>query len=95
MDKADDGSIYPRLTPGKDERAIQDAFENFYAVNVACDLSSQWIARPGPFEYDYRWLSSTGAETHMKLSRRAILSRSTVFIRTRLKSSSSTSAQPG
>ena len=66
MDRAEDGGIYPRLTPGKDERKIQDAFENFYAGNVAYDLTRQWIAQPGPFEYDYRWLSSTGAETYMK-----------------------------
>jgi len=66
MDRAEDGGIYPRLMPGNDERKIQDAFENFYAVNVAYDLTRQWIAQPGPFEYDYRWLSSAGAETDMK-----------------------------
>jgi hypothetical protein len=66
MDKAEDGGIYPRLMPGKDEKAIYDAFQNFYAVNVAYDLTGQWIAQPGPFQYDYRWLSSTGAEADMK-----------------------------
>lgn len=66
MDKAEDDGIYPRLMPGKDERAIQDAFENFYAVNVAYDLTGQWIAQHGPFQYDYRWLSSKGAEADMK-----------------------------
>jgi hypothetical protein len=66
MDKADDGGIYPRLVPGKDEKAVHETFENFYAVNVAYDLTRQWITQPGPFSYDYRWLSSAGAEADMK-----------------------------
>jgi len=66
MDKADDGGIYPRLISGRDEKAVHNAFENFYAINVAYDLTRQWIAQPGPFTYDYRWLSSTGAEAEMK-----------------------------
>ena len=66
MDKADDGGIYPRLAPGKNEKAIHNAFENFYAVNVGYDLTSQWVTQPGPFSYDYRWLSSTGAVAEMK-----------------------------
>jgi hypothetical protein len=66
MDKADDGGIYPRLVPGKDENAVHETFENFYAVNVTYDLTRQWITQRGPFSYDYRWLSSTGAEADMK-----------------------------
>jgi hypothetical protein len=41
-------------------------FENFYAVNVAYDLTRQWITQPGPFSYDYRWLSSAAEEADMK-----------------------------
>jgi len=66
MDKADDGGIYPRLVADKDEKAFHRAFENFYAANVTYDLTAQWIARPGPFTYDYRWLSSAGNEEDMK-----------------------------
>ena len=66
MDKPDDGGIYPRLMPGKDETVVQEVFERFYAVNVAYDLTRQWIATSGPFEYDYRWLSSTGTGADMK-----------------------------
>ena len=66
MDKAEDGGIYPRLMPGKNEATVQAAFENFYAVNVAYDLTRQWVAKPGPFEHGYRWLSSTGTDADMK-----------------------------
>ena len=66
IDKAEDGGIYPRLMPGKDEAAIHAAFENFYAVTVTYDLARQWIAMPGPFEYNYRWLASTGTDAEMK-----------------------------
>ena len=47
MDKPDDGGIYPRLMPGKDETVVQEVFERFYAVNVAYDLTRQWIATSG------------------------------------------------
>jgi hypothetical protein len=66
VDRADDGGIYPHLLPGRDERALHDAFQNFYAVNVAYDLTRQWIADPGPFVYDYRWLSSAASDSDMK-----------------------------
>ncbi len=66
IDKADDGGIYPRLVPGKDKKAVHAAFENFYAMNVAYDLTGQWISKPGPFIYDYRWLSSTATEAEME-----------------------------
>lgn len=36
IDTADDGGIYPRLMAGKTEGAIQEAFENFYAIISAC-----------------------------------------------------------
>ena len=66
VDRADDGGIYPHLPAGKDEQAVHEAFENFYAINVTYDLTAQWIARAGPFVYDYRWLASTGTEADMK-----------------------------
>ena len=66
IDKADDGGIYPRLMAGKKETLIQTTFDSFYAVNVSYDMTRQWIAKAGPFEYDYRWLSSSAALTDMK-----------------------------
>lgn len=66
IDKAEDGGIYPRLITAKSEAVIQATFETFYAVNVTYDMTRQWIAKTGPFEYDYRWLSSSGTPTDMK-----------------------------
>lgn len=66
IDKADDGGIYPRLMIGKSNALIQATFDNFYAANVIYDMTRQWIAKTGPFQYDYRWLSSTAAHTDMK-----------------------------
>lgn len=65
LDKADDGGIYPRLMKGKSEAAVQSTFNNFYAENVSYDMTRQWVAMQGPFEYDYRWLSSTATQAEM------------------------------
>lgn len=66
IDKADDGGIYPRLMAGNKETVIQTTFDSFYAVNVSYDMTRQWIAKAGPFEYDYRWLSSSATPADMK-----------------------------
>ncbi len=66
VDRAEDGGIYPRLMADKDEATVQVTFDTFYAMNVTYDLTRQWIAKAGPFEYDYRWLSSSGAQTDLK-----------------------------
>lgn len=67
MDKADDGGIYPRLIAGKTDAVIQATFDEFYAMNITYDMTRQWIAKGGPFEYDYRWLSSSATEAEMKI----------------------------
>ena len=51
---------------GKDELVVQKSFDTFYAMNVTYDLTRQWIAMPGKFAYDYRWLSSKGTPEEMK-----------------------------
>lgn len=66
LDKPDDGGIYPRLMPGKDQAVVQSSFDSFYAMNVTYDLTRQWIAMPGPFEYEYGWLSSTAGPKNMR-----------------------------
>ncbi len=66
LDRPDDGGIYPRLMNGKDESVVQKSFDTFYAMNVTYDLTRQWIAMPGKFEYDYLWLTSKGTPEEMK-----------------------------
>jgi hypothetical protein len=66
VDKSHDGGIYPRLITGKSESIIQETFEKFYAANVVYDMTRQWAALKGPFEYNYRWLTSSGTQIDMK-----------------------------
>lgn len=58
VDKPDDAAIYPRLMRGREESVVHEAFSSFYATNVTYDLTRQWVAQPGPFKYDYGWLSA-------------------------------------
>lgn len=66
IDKADDDGVFPRLRPDRPRGNIDDMFNRFYAANMTYDLTGQWIMRPGPFVYDYRWLSQTGTADEIK-----------------------------
>ena len=66
VDKADDDGVFPRSWPERDQTLVQRTFESFYAFNVTYDMTRQWVAQHGPFNYDYRWLSSSGTQTDMK-----------------------------
>ena len=66
VDKADEDGVFPRTIPGRSEATIQRAFQSFYAFNVTYDMTRQWITKPGPFEYDYRWLSPSGTQADFK-----------------------------
>jgi hypothetical protein len=48
------------------EEAVYRTFQTFYDFNVTYDMTRQWIAMPGPFVYDYRWLSSTASHEAIK-----------------------------
>lgn len=62
VDKPDDDGVFPRMRSDRSETSIQDMFEHFYANNVVFNLTNQWIAVPGEFEFDFRWLSSQGSK---------------------------------
>lgn len=66
VDKEDDDGIFPRLPVGRCESDVQEAFDDFYANNVIFDLTRQWITQPGPFRYDYRWLSQKGSDAEIQ-----------------------------
>ena len=66
VDKPDDDGVFPRVFPDKDGAMVQRTFDSFYAFNVGYDLTRQWIAKSGPFEYDFRWLSSSGTHADFK-----------------------------
>ncbi|MEQ8835399.1 MAG: hypothetical protein RID07_01190, partial [Lacipirellulaceae bacterium] len=38
----------------------------FYANNVLFDLTHQWITEPGPFRFDYRWLTQQGTNQEIQ-----------------------------
>jgi hypothetical protein len=67
LDKADDDGIFPRIFPDKDEATVYRTFNTFYSFNVSYQLTRQWIWTPGPFEYGYRWLSSSGTRGFQEL----------------------------
>jgi len=66
VDKEDDDGVYPRLLVGRHESDVQEAFDNFYTHNMIFDLTRQWITEPGPFRYNYQWLSQKGTEADIK-----------------------------
>ena len=66
VDKPDDHGIFPRLFPDKDEALVHRTFESFYAFNVGYDMTRQWIAKTGPFVYDYGWLSMSATHDDFK-----------------------------
>jgi len=66
VDKEDDDGVYPRLPIGRSESEVQETFDDFYAHNVIFDLTRQWICEPGPFRYDYRWLSQKASDAEIQ-----------------------------
>ncbi|MDN3562633.1 hypothetical protein [Vreelandella neptunia] len=62
----EDGDIYPRKFPDKDEAKVQIAFDTFYTWVATYDLSRQWIVGDGEFDYDYFWLSSKHSMTDLE-----------------------------
>lgn len=66
IDKEDDDGIFPRLFANRDQKLVQRTFDNFYSSVVLYDLAHQWITQPGPFTYNYRWLSQRGGAGELK-----------------------------
>jgi len=66
VDKQDDDGIFPRLYPDRDEKFVKNTFLTFYAANISCDLTNQWITQSGLFTYDYRWFSQSHTHEELK-----------------------------
>jgi len=67
IDRAEDEMIVPVIRAGLDEATVHETFQAFYSAQALYDLTFQWIARPGEFTYDYRWLQPNGSATQMKI----------------------------
>lgn len=66
IDRANDEMIVPVLRAGLDEATVLDRFQEFYNGHALYELTSQWITRPGPFTYDFRWLQPNGSKEDIK-----------------------------
>ena len=66
VDKEDDDGIFPIYIPGRARHDVDETFNQFYDWIVSYDLASQWIEKEGPFEYGYKWLSTTHGPDKMK-----------------------------
>ena len=66
IDRADDATIVPVLRTSLNEAAVMDRFQKFYNGHALYDFTYQWITRPGPFSYDFRWLRPDGATEEIK-----------------------------
>jgi hypothetical protein len=53
-----DGGVYPRVLAGKSATDVDQTFQQFYAGVVAYELTRQWTVEDGPFDFDFRWLTS-------------------------------------
>jgi hypothetical protein len=57
-DREDDGGIFGRNFPGCLPKDIKNTADQFYASIILYDLTTQWVLKSGPFERDFRWLTS-------------------------------------
>jgi hypothetical protein len=57
QDRADTEQIFPRAAPGKNPDSIKALVNEFYSSMLVFDLALQWTLKPGPFRYDFKWLT--------------------------------------
>ena len=65
VDKEENDGVFPRLIAGREESLVSNMFNAFFEGNVVYDMTHQWIVQPGPFKYEYDWLTS-GAKSEVK-----------------------------
>jgi len=66
IDRAEDEMIVPVVRDGLDEASVMETFQEFYSGYALYDLTAQWITKPGPFTYDFRWLQPNGTDEQIK-----------------------------
>jgi hypothetical protein len=66
VDRENDDGVFPRLRPDRSDELVQKTFDTFFSAHVVYEMASQWITRPGPFTYDFRWLKPSAAESEFK-----------------------------
>lgn len=57
QDRSDTEQIFPRAVPGRNAYNLKALVNEFYSSMLAFDLALQWTLEPGPFRYDFKWLT--------------------------------------
>jgi hypothetical protein len=57
QDRGDTRQIFPRAMPGRREKNIKALVQGFFTSMLTYDLALQWTLQPGPFRYDFSWLT--------------------------------------
>jgi len=57
QDRADTEQIFPRAMPGRSNDKIKMLVQTFFTGMLVYDLALQWTLQPGPFRYDFKWLT--------------------------------------
>ena len=66
IDRAEDEMIVPVVRNGLDEATVMETFQEFYSGYALYDMTYQWITKPGPFTYNFRWLQPNGTDEQIK-----------------------------
>ncbi len=59
----DTSKIFPRAMPGKTPDNLTRLVNGFYSSMLLFDMALQWVVTPGPFRYDFSWLTGE-SENH-------------------------------
>lgn len=65
QDRSETEQIFPRAMPGRSAENIKSLVNGFFSGMLAFDLALQWTLLPGPFAYDFKWL--TGKDENSEL----------------------------
>tara|TARA_R100001244_G_scaffold20643_13_gene21837 strand:- start:3026 stop:4681 length:1656 start_codon:yes stop_codon:yes gene_type:complete len=65
QDRSETEQIFPRAMPGRSAENIKSLVNGFFSGMLAFDLALQWTLFPGPFAYDFKWL--TGKDENSEL----------------------------
>lgn len=57
QDRDDTEQIFPRAVRGRSPENINKLVNTFFGGMLVFDLALQWVLEPGPFRYDFKWLT--------------------------------------
>jgi hypothetical protein len=57
QDRGDTEQIFPRAVRGRSPENIKKLVNTFFGGMLVFDLALQWVLEPGPFRYNFKWLT--------------------------------------